>query len=127
MKSLFLLIDEAKQKYYSSNAEFQNKVDVMLSMLRSVGAVPYRRKKLNGHVHKLISATLVHAYESSETIRMTTRMLATFHYMGISTKFMKYLDKAVQENLLISDLSKDKAEGNLTFTDTTTKWLNTAH
>jgi hypothetical protein len=50
MKSLFLLIDEAKQKYYSSNAEFQNKVDVMLSMLRSVGAVPYRRKKLNGHV-----------------------------------------------------------------------------
>ena len=77
MKSLFLLIDEAKQKYYSSNAEFQNKVDVMLSMLRSVGAVPYRRKKLNGHVHKLISATLVHAYESNETIRMTTRMLAT--------------------------------------------------
>ena len=33
----------------------------------------------------------------------------------------------VQENLLKSDLSKDKAEGNLTFTDTTTKWLNTAH
>ena len=31
MKSLFLLIDEAKQKYYSNNAEFQNKVDVMLS------------------------------------------------------------------------------------------------
>ena len=59
MNSLFLLIDEAKHKYYSSNPEFQNKVDVMLSMLRSVGAVPYRRKKLNGHVHKLISATLV--------------------------------------------------------------------
>ena len=88
MKSLFLLIDEAKQKYYSSNAEFQNKVDVMLSMLRSVGAVPYRRKKLNGHVHKLISATLVHAYESNETIRMTTRMLATFHDMGVSTKLL---------------------------------------
>ena len=90
-------------------------------------AVPYRRKKLNGHVHKLISATLVHAYESNETIRMTTRMLATFHDRGVSTKFIEYLDKAVQENLLKSDLSKDKAEGNLTFTDTTTKWLNTAH
>ena len=127
MKSLFLLIDEAKQKYYSSNPEFQNKVDVMLSMLRSVGAVPYRRKKLNGHVHKLISATLVHAYECNETIRITTRMLARFHDMGVSTKFIEYLDNAVQENLLKSDSSKDKAEGNLTFTDTTTKWLNTAH
>ena len=58
---------------------------------------------------------------------MTTRMLATFHDMGVSTKFIEYLDKAVQENLLKSDLSNDKAEGNLTFTDTTTKWLNTAH
>ena len=99
---------------------------VMLSMLRSVGAVP-ERKKLNGHVHKLISATLANAYESNETIRMTTRMLSKFHDMGVSSKFIVYLDKAVQENLLKSDLSKDKAEGNLTFTDTTTKWLNTAH
>ena len=41
--------------------------------------------------------------------------------------FIDYLKKAVQENLLKSDLSKDKAEGNLTFTDTITKWLNTAN
>ena len=34
--------------------------------------------------------------------------------MGVSTKFIEYLDKAVQENLLKSDLSNDKAEGNLT-------------
>ena len=38
--------------------------------------------------------------------------------------FIYNLKKAVQENLLKSDLSKDKAEGNLTFADTTTKWLN---
>ena len=41
--------------------------------------------------------------------------------------FIDHLNKAIQENLLKSDVSKDKAEGNLTFTDTTTKWLNTAH
>ena len=90
-------------------------------MLRSIGAVPYRRKKLNGHVHRLISATLVHACESNETICMTTHMLATFHDMGVSTKFIKYLDKTIQENLLKSDPSKDKAEGDLTFTDTLSK------
>ena len=38
-----------------------------------------------------------------------------------------HLNKAVQEKLLKSDLSKDKTESNLNFTDTTAKWLNTAH
>ena len=123
MKPLFLLIDEAKTKLKSNDPIFNEQVQVMLAMLRSVQAVPYRRSMLNGHVHTLISATLVHAFNTNETIRMTTRMYARFHDMGISTKFIEYLDRCVKEKLLRSDISSQKAEGNLTFTDTTIAWL----
>jgi hypothetical protein len=84
MKPLFLLIDEAKTKLKSNDSIFNEQVQVMLAMLRSVQAVPYRRSMLNGHVHTLISATLVHAFNTNETIRMTTRMYARFHDIWIS-------------------------------------------
>ena len=126
MKSLFLLIDEANVKLSKASPDFLERVELMLGMLRSVQAVPYRRSKLNGHVHRLLSATLVHAFDTNETIRITTRMFARFHDMGVSTKFIEYLDKCVQEKLLKSDLSSDRAEGNLTFTDTSANWLSSA-
>ena len=123
MKSLFLLVDEARERLKQNSHEFNDKFEIVLSILRSSGAVPYRRSTLNGHVHKLLSACIVHAVELGETFRMTSRMHKAFHDMNISTKFVSYLDKLVEEKLLSSNISNEKAEGDLTVSNDIAKFL----
>ena len=125
MKTLFLLVDEARERLKQNSHEFNDKCEIVLSILRSSGAVPYRRSTLNGHVHKLLSASLVHAVELGETFRMTSRMHKKFHEMNISTKFVSYLDKLVEEKLLSSNISNEKAEGDLTVSNDIAKFLRT--
>lgn len=125
MKSLFLLVDEARERLKQNSHEFNDKCEIVLSILRSSGAVPYRRSTLNGHVHKLLSACIVHAVELGETFRMTSRMHKAFHDMNISTKFVSYLDKLVEEKLLSSNISNEQAKGDLTVSNDIAKFLRT--
>ena len=123
MKTFFLLVDESRERLKKNSQEFNNKCETVLAILRSSGAVPYRRSTLNGHVHKLLSACIVHAVELGETFRMTSRMHKKFHEMNISTKFVSYLDKLVKEKLLLSNISNEKAEGDLIVSDDIAKFL----
>ena len=126
MKTFFLLVDESRERLKTNSQEFNNKCETVLAILRSSGAVPYRRSTLNGHVHKLLSASLVHAVELGETFRMTSRMHKAFHDMNISTKFVSYLDKLVEEKLLLSNISNEQAKGDLTVSEDIAKFLNTS-
>ena len=94
---------------------FNDQSDTVTGMLTSIGIFPTARAMLNGHLHKLFSAMIVMAYQGNETIDIPTRKLSIFHDEGVSTTFLKWLDKCVKENILISHT--DRAEGRLSIGD----------
>ena len=94
---------------------FNDKSYTVTGMLTAIGIFPTARAMLNGHLHKLFSAMIVMAYQSDETIDITTRKLSNFHDQGMSTQVLKWLDHCVKENLLVS--CTDRAEGRLSIGD----------
>ena len=80
-------------------------------ILTAVGVFPTVRAMLNGHLHKRFSAMLVTAFQLEQSIDIPTRKLSSFHDVGLSTQYIKWLDHMVKEELLISH--SDKAEGKL--------------
>ncbi len=99
----------------SLDISFNDKSDTVTGMLTAIGIYPTTRTTLHGHLHKLFSAMIVMAYQGNETIDIPTRKLSIFHDEGVSTTFLKWLDKCVKENILISHT--DRAEGRLSIGD----------
>ena len=84
--------------------KFNERCEIVSGILRSCGIVPTRRANLNGHLHKLLSATIVTAQhwsdDSGVTLDIPTRKRSTWHEQGISTRFIDWFDKLEAENLL---------------------------
>ena len=85
--------------------------DIITGMLTAVGVFPTVRAILHGHLHKRFSAMIVTAFELEKSIDIPTRKLSSYHDVGLSTQYIKWLDHMVKEELLISQ--SDKAEGKL--------------
>ena len=106
--NIFRLLELASLRLKTNDALFHEQADTVLGILRSAGVLPHKRSSLNGSLHKLVSAMIVQAYDDDTTIDVAVRRAGTFHHYGYSTKVVDYLDKAVEQGLLISKTGKAK-------------------
>ena len=77
---------------------------------------------MNGHVHKLLSAAIVHVYQQDTSLDVTTRRAGTFALYGYSTKLPSYLSKAVKLGFLTSQ--NGKATGRLELSELLVEYLD---
>ena len=122
--NVFRLLQLASERLKTNDALFHGQADTVLGILRSAGVLPHRRSSLNGSLHKLVAAMIVQAYEDNTTIDVAVRRAGTFHHYGYSTKVVDYLDKAVEQGLLISQTGK--AKGALSLGDILEAYLSEA-
>ena len=120
--NLFKLLDTAAHKLDCPDPIYHEQTDLVLSILRATGVLPFKRASLNGRLHKIVSAAVVSAYAAGDTIDVSTRRAGTLHEYGYSTKIVEYLDKAVKAKLLLSQTNR--AEGNLSLGPVLTTYLD---
>ena len=108
--NIFSLLQHARIRLATNDPEFHNATDTTVAILRSSGVLPWRRSSINGELHKLVSAVIVEAHETNETIDIATRRAGTFNRYGYSTKIISFLDKAVSSSLLSSTTNKAKGK-----------------
>ena len=106
--NVFRLLELASERLKPNDALFHGQADTVLGILRSAGVLPHRRSSLNGNLHKLVAAMIVQAYDDDTTIDVAVRRAGTWHYYNYSTVIISYLDKAVEQGLLISKTGKAK-------------------
>ena len=106
--NVFRLLELASVRLATNDALNHEQADTVLGILRSAGVLPHKRSSLNGTLHKLVAAMIVQAYDDDTTIDVAVRRAGTFHHYGYSTKVVDYLDKAVEQGLLISQTGKAK-------------------
>ena len=107
------LMDQAIAKLESNNLPFIDKTETALGFLRSKGVLPIKRATLNGHLHNSYSAMLVEALEQGTTIDIPTRRQADLHELGLTTMLVKWLDSAVEHEVLIPKNGSNNAQGAL--------------
>ena len=95
------LMNNATIKLNANNLSFIDKTEKALGFLRSIGVLPINRATLNGHLHNSYSAMLVEALEQGTTIDVPTRRQADLHELGPTTMLVKWLDTAVEHEVLI--------------------------
>lgn len=122
--NVFSLLERATKRLQTNDALYHEQADTLLSILRASGVVPFKRSSLNGELHKLVSAMIVEAFKADTTIDVGTRRAGTFHRYGYSTKVISYLDKMVEQRLLISRTTK--ASGALVISDLLDAYLDDA-
>ena len=120
--NVFRLLELASDRLTTNDALFHEQADTVLGILRSAGVLPHKRSSLNGSLHKLVAAMIVEAYDTDTTIDVAVRRAGTFHHYGYSTKIVDYLDKAVEQGLLISQTGK--AKGALSLGDILEAYLS---
>ena len=120
--NLFKLLDTAEHKLDCPDPIYHEQTDLVLSILRATGVLPFKRASLNGRLHKIVSAAVVSAYAAGETIDVSTRRAGTLHEYGYSTKIVEYFDKAVKQKLLLSQTNR--AEGKLSLGPVLTTYLD---
>ena len=116
------LMNSAKERLSINDPFFNERTDLTLAILRSKGAIPFKRSQLNGELHKQVAAAIVAAYEAGSSIDVTTRRSQTLHELGYSTKILDYLDNMVKHELLISQ--SKKADGRLYLGELLTTYLD---
>ena len=122
--NVFRLLELASVRLTTNDALYHEQADTVLGILRSAGVLPHKRSSLNGSLHKLVAAMIVEAYDTDTTIDVAVRRAGTFHHYGYSTKIVDYLDKAVEQGLLISQTGK--AKGALALGDILEAYLGKA-
>jgi len=120
--NLLKLLDSAKSKLLENNPYFHDRTGLILDILRTTGAVPFKRSKLNGGIHTNVAAALVIAHEANTSVDVTTRRAQTIYDLGHSTKVLGYLDNMVEQDLLIS--RTNRADGRLYLGNILTTYLD---
>ena len=111
--NLFMLLQRAREHLDKGSPEFSDSADTILAILRSQEVVPYKRRSVNGELHKMVAGAIVEAYDRDTTLDVASRHQGTFSYYGYSTTIVEYLDKAVAKDLLISQTNKAKGKLSL--------------
>ena len=122
--NLFKALEAASLRLQTNDPEFHSQANLTTDILRSAGVYPHRRSSLNGHVHKLLSAAIVHVYQQDTSLDVTTRRAGTFALYGYSTKIPTYLTKAVKLGFLTSP--NGKAIGKLELSELLEAYLDEA-
>jgi hypothetical protein len=106
--NVFRLLELASDRLTTNDALYHEQSDTVLGILRSAGVLPHKRSSLNGSLHKLVAAMIVQAYDDDTTIDVAVRRAGDWHYYNYSTVIISYLDKAVEQGLLVSKTGKAK-------------------
>ena len=107
------LAGTSKLRLLQNDAEFHDKAERIVGLMRSLDVVPSRRATLWGHWHKLLAAMLVSAYEFDTTVDIHTRRKGTLAEAGLTTNMIKWMDNLVAKGLLIPSNGSAKAVGAL--------------
>tara|TARA_B110000977_G_scaffold15476_1_gene18969 strand:+ start:606 stop:980 length:375 start_codon:yes stop_codon:yes gene_type:complete len=108
----------ASKRLSGYDLELLQKTNVVLQAIRAVEAVPHKRLKVNGHLHRQLASALVIAAENDEEIMIQSRHQGDLFDAKLSTSTYKWLDKLVSTGLLVSQSKQNKAEGRLSVSDT---------
>lgn len=120
--NIFRALEAASLRLQANDPEFHCQANLTTDILRSAGVYPHRRSSLNGHVHKQLSAAIVHVYQQDTSLDVTTRRAGTFALYGYSTKLPSYLTKAVELGFLTSQ--NGKATGKLELSELLEAYLD---
>ena len=120
--NLFKALEAASLRLRQNDSEFDSQANLTTDILRSAGVYPHRRSSLNGHVHKSLSAAIVHVYQQDTSLDVTTRRAGTYALYGYSTKLPSYLTKAVKLGFLTS--KNGKATGKLELSELLEAYLD---
>ena len=118
MIGIINLMEIASKRLSGYDFELLQKTNVVLQAIRAVEAVPHKRLKVNGHLHRQLASALVIAVENDEEIMIQSRHQGDLFDAKLSTSTYKWLDKLVSTGLLVSQSKQNKAEGRLTVSDT---------
>jgi len=118
MIGIINLMEIASKRLSGYDFELLQKTNVVLQAIRAVEAVPHKRLKVNGHLHRQLASALVIAAENDEEIMIQSRHQGDLFDAKLSTSTYKWLDKLVSTGLLVSQSKQNKAEGRLTVSDT---------
>ena len=118
MIGIINLMEIASKRLSGYDLELLQKTNVVLQAIRAVEAVPHKRLKVNGHLHRQLASALVIAAENDEEIMIQSRHQGDLFDAKLSTSTYKWLDKLVSTGLLVSQSKQNKAEGKLTVSDT---------
>lgn len=118
MIGIINLMEIASKRLSEYDFELLQKTNVVLQAIRAVEAVPHKRLKVNGHLHRQLASALVIAAENDEEIMIQSRHQGDLFDAKLSTSTYKWLDKLVSTGLLVSQSKQNKAEGRLTVSDT---------
>ena len=108
-----ILMERGSDRLNSFDLAFVEKTQRILSFLRSKGVIPIKRAAVNGKLHTAYSAMLAQAEEENTTVDLATRRQADLYERGASTLFIKWLDDAVREQILLPDNGANNAQGKL--------------
>ena len=120
--NIFRALEVASLRLQANDPEFHSQANLTTDILRTAGVYPHRRSSLNGHVHKQLSAAIVHVYQQDTSLDVTTRRAGTFALYGYSTKLPSYLTKAVKLGFLKSQ--NNKATGKLELSELLVAYLD---
>ena len=118
MIGIINLMEIASKRLSGYDFELLQKTNVVLQAIRAVEAVPHKRLKVNGHLHRQLASALVIAAENDEEIMIQSRHQGDLFDAKLSTSTYKWLDKLVSTGLLVSQSKQNKAEGRLSVSDT---------
>ena len=118
MVGIINLMEIASKRLSGYDFELLQKTNVVLQAIRAVEAVPHKRLKVNGHLHRQLASALVIAAENDEEIMIQSRHQGDLFDAKLSTSTYKWLDKLVSTGLLVSQSKQNKAEGRLSVSDT---------
>ena len=118
MIGIINLMEIASKRLSGYDLELLQKTNVVLQAIRAVEAVPHKRLKVNGHLHRQLASALVIAAENDEEIMIQSRHQGDLFDAKLSTSTYKWLDKLVSTGLLVSQSKQNKAEGRLAVSDT---------
>ncbi len=63
-----MLLQRARERLEKGSPEFNDSADTILAILRSQEVVPYKRRSVNGELHKMVAGAIVEAYDRDTTI-----------------------------------------------------------
>ena len=118
------LMHGANKRLNENDPIFVDKVETVLAILRSKRVVSSQRISQNGAYHSLLAATLVLAHERKESFVLPTRHQQKLYELGVSTRVVSFLDKAVESELIETQSPLNKALGPLTLGKLITSYLS---
>ena len=113
MADILSLLTMAQERLDEFDPVFNDKAATVLAILRSKGVVARTRLAQSNRWHQLLSAAFVVAFEEQHDIYITTRRHQVLHDAGISTKLTHWLDQSCEQELLVTQSQRKRAEGRL--------------